>query len=716
MKKKSNKNLNNLENLEQNQIDKNDNKEILNKDILNKDKKESSITITENYDDLENSLDISDSPFEDIEDIDEFHFDEDVKDLDIKNLDVEDLDEEKSAVENLDIENLDIENSEVENLDIENLNEKDLAVENLDIENLDSNIENLDIDIENLDSENLDSENSEVENLDIENLNTENLESQETANEEVKGKKKHKKFFVLKVVSGTLVACVGILGIAYVIKAQTFRKKFFPNTYINDIDAGYKTPEEIEEIIRDEISKYSINIKSRDNKDEIFKGADVGLHYVADSSIEDILKNQKILSWYEHTKENTEYSVNTAAELDEDKFESQVMTLDALNSEKFTAPEDAKISEYSKEEGYKIIPEVQGNTVDVDKTKAFIKDSMLTLKNEINLDTPDTDLYAKPNIYSNNEDLKNRTATLNKYAAANIKYSKGMTLDGSTISGWLKIADDGNVVLEDDKIKEYVKNTIAEKYDTAYKPKKLKATGGGIVTIEGGSYGWKVDQNKEYGKIKELIMAGSTTQRDPEFSKRAASLGEYDYGDSYVEVNLAAQKAYLYKNGNLVISTDFVSGNVSRGWATPAGVYALSYKQRNATLKGEGYATPVQYWMPFNRGIGFHDAPWRGVFGGNIYRTGGSHGCINLPPAVAKVFFDNLSAGYPVLCHFGGGRAEKPVAAAPQETTSPQPETTVVETVAPDGTPGATKESSAETSAETQAESTETAAQMTPSS
>ncbi len=688
MKKKSNKNLNNLENLEQNQIDKNDNKEI-----LNKDKKESSITITESYEDLENSLDISDSPFEDIEDIDEFHFDEDVKDLDIKNLDVEDLDEEKSDVENLDIENLD--------------------TENLDIENLDSNIENLDIDTENLDSGN-----SEVENLDIENIDTKdlNVESQETANEEVKGKKKHKKFFVLKVVSGTLVACVGILGIAYVIKAQTFRKKFFPNTYINDIDAGYKTPEEIEEIIRDEISKYSINIKSRDNKDEIFKGADVGLHYVADSSIEDILKNQKILSWYEHTKENTEYSVNTAAELDEDKFESQVMTLDALNSEKFTAPEDAKISEYSKEEGYKIIPEIQGNTVDIDKTKAFIKDSMLTLKNEINLDTPDTDLYAKPNIYSNNEDLKNRTDTLNKYAAANIKYSKGMTLDGSTISGWLKIADDGNVVLEDDKIKEYVKNTIAEKYDTAYKPKKLKATGGGIVTIEGGSYGWKVDQNKEYGKIKELIMAGSTTQRDPEFSKRAASLGEYDYGDSYVEVNLAAQKAYLYKNGNLVISTDFVSGNVSRGWATPAGVYALSYKQRNATLKGEGYATPVQYWMPFNRGIGFHDAPWRGVFGGNIYRTGGSHGCINLPPAVAKVFFDNLSAGYPVLCHFGGGRAEKPAAAIPQETASPQPETTVVETVAPDGTPGATKESSAETLAETQAESTETAAQMTPSS
>ena len=87
------------------------------------------------------------------------------------------------------------------------------------------------------------------------------------------------------------------------------------------------------------------------------------------------------------------------------------------------------------------------------------------------------------------------------------------------------------------------------------------------------------------------------------------------------------------------METDFVSGNESRGWATPGGAYPLTYKQRNATLRGEGYATPVSYWMPFNGGIGLHDASWRGSFGGTIYKTGGSHGCINLPPKAAKTIF-----------------------------------------------------------------------------
>lgn len=39
------------------------------------------------------------------------------------------------------------------------------------------------------------------------------------------------------------------------------------------------------------------------------------------------------------------------------------------------------------------------------------------------------------------------------------------------------------------------------------------------------------------------------------------------------------------------------------------------------------YEEKVEYWMPFDGGIGFHDAPWRDEFGGDIYLTSGSHGC-----------------------------------------------------------------------------------------
>lgn len=75
-----------------------------------------------------------------------------------------------------------------------------------------------------------------------------------------------------------------------------------------------------------------------------------------------------------------------------------------------------------------------------------------------------------------------------------------------------------------------------------------------------------------------------------------------------MEINLTAQHLYFYANGKLLVESDFVSGNAAKGWSTPAGAYSITYKQRNATLKGQGYATPVSYWMPFNGGIGLHDA------------------------------------------------------------------------------------------------------------
>ena len=103
-----------------------------------------------------------------------------------------------------------------------------------------------------------------------------------------------------------------------------------------------------------------------------------------------------------------------------------------------------------------------------------------------------------------------------------------------------------------------------------------------------------------------------------------------------------------------------MSGNAAKGWSTPAGAYSITYKQRNATLKGQGYATPVSYWMPFNGGIGLHDANWRKTFGGTIYKTNGSHGCVNLPPAVAKTIYENISAGDPVLCYHLDGTESAP--------------------------------------------------------
>ena len=49
--------------------------------------------------------------------------------------------------------------------------------------------------------------------------------------------------------------------------------------------------------------------------------------------------------------------------------------------------------------------------------------------------------------------------------------------------------------------------------------------------------------------------------------------------------------------------------------------------------------------MPFNGGIGFHDASWRSKFSGTIYQYSGSHGCINLPVDKAKLLYEKVYKG-----------------------------------------------------------------------
>ena len=61
--------------------------------------------------------------------------------------------------------------------------------------------------------------------------------------------------------------------------------------------------------------------------------------------------------------------------------------------------------------------------------------------------------------------------------------------------------------------------------------------------------------------------------------------------------------------------------------------------------------TTVQYWMPFVYGQGLHDASWQSSFGGDAYKTRGSHGCVNLPPDEASIIYNTIEGGYPIILY-----------------------------------------------------------------
>jgi len=109
--------------------------------------------------------------------------------------------------------------------------------------------------------------------------------------------------------------------------------------------------------------------------------------------------------------------------------------------------------------------------------------------------------------------------------------------------------------------------------------------------------------------------------------------------------------ANILAQWKLITQGPVVTGNPNRGRSTKLGVYMLNYKETGSTLRGPDNEAPVTYWMPFNGNIGIHDASWRYSFGGEIYKSNGSHGCINAPKYLAKAIYDKIEEGTPIICY-----------------------------------------------------------------
>ena len=492
-------------------------------------------------------------------------------------------------------------------------------------------------------------------------------------------------------VCGGVVVLVGAVGGGlYWHESLKYKTCFLPGTIVDGMDVTGKTAAEVEDAIMEQLKGYKLTINGREDLSESITGEEVGLYAEFDDTLAKAIAAQKPMEWgkYRFGKSVNEVNTDALIRYNDEMLGEAVDSLSCMDKENMREPQDAKISDYTSG-GYTIIKEDEGTELLEGKVKEAVAAAVMSLAESVDLE--EQGCYVSPSITSEDEALKTACETMNKYVGARITYQfgdKSETLSGDEIHNWLTV-NGTSVRINEGKATEYVKK-LAASYDTAYKAKSLKTSYGKTVSITGGSYGYKINQAKEAATLVSLIKNGEQTSREPEYSQKGASRTGNDYGNTYVEINLTAQHLYFYVKGKLVVQSDFVSGNAAKGWSTPAGAYSITYKQRNATLKGQGYATPVSYWMPFNGGIGLHDANWRKTFGGTIYKTNGSHGCVNLPPAVAKTIYENISAGDPVLCyHLDGtesastsGTKKDETAATTAAATTAAPETTVAPTTA----------------------------------
>lgn len=151
------------------------------------------------------------------------------------------------------------------------------------------------------------------------------------------------------------------------------------------------------------------------------------------------------------------------------------------------------------------------------------------------------------------------------------------------------------------------------------------------VLYETNGYSYALCENGRYGFIKKSDL---TTLED-----------------EYIEVDISDQKLYYYVNNELVVETPIITGYDNKH-DTRLGSFQIYEKTKGRYLAGEDYRVWVDYWMRFDKGIGLHDASWRhGVFGGEIYKKNGSHGCVNMPSDKAAYVYENAKMKTRVLVH-----------------------------------------------------------------
>ena len=473
-------------------------------------------------------------------------------------------------------------------------------------------------------------------------------------------KKKHKGLKVTGIIAAILAVTAGC---AYGAVTYYYAVRFFEGTYINGIDCSNKTAYEVEQAIASTVEAYSIEVTSRNQDPQTISGSQIGYQYMSDGEVLNLLKQQKPYEWVRGFMETRSYNTQENVTFDKTLLQNEVKALNCAQPENQVEPENAYVAMNGDE--FTIVPETEGSKLKVKEAYKALDAAISGSQTSIDLgSTPD--VYAVAAVTSEDSTLQATRDAYNNYTKASITYTFGdqtVTLDGSTLKNWLQFDEKGQLVQDDASFTQHVKDFVAQlasEHNTVGTTRSFNTTSGRTVSVYGSAYGWKIDQDAEAAQLTEEIRTGTQTTREPVYSMRANAYGYNDIGSTYIEVDLSSQHMYYYQGGSIIFDSDIVSGDIRYDdRATPPGIFTLYYKKSPDVLRGakkpDGtyeYETSVTYWMPFNGGIGFHDATWQAYFGGDRYTYAGSHGCINMPLDAAATLYSIIDTNVPIVCFY----------------------------------------------------------------
>jgi hypothetical protein len=459
-------------------------------------------------------------------------------------------------------------------------------------------------------------------------------------------------FTTWKLITSAIVIIIALVfaGIYYY---QTTR--FNAHITINDTKVGGLTAELAIKKLETSTLKNEIFI----GKERIIDGKDTeaGFSNSDLNSVKKILKDQK--TFFPSSKAKN-YSL-----IPSKKDQNQSETLKKQLKEKLTlmnkslkASQDA---EARIEDGKIIISKgIAGEQYDVDRTVMNYE------KQEYNSEIHLKPVYLEP-LKADNPIVKNEENKLQALLQRNVDYKvqdKVYSLKGSDVIKKASISKDGKYTIDYSGIKNKI-DEINRTQSTLNKNYNFKTHSGTVISVKGESYGWAINVDAESKRLQEAFEKGEKSVNAYKIYGVGWSTYGVGYhvttnngiGDTYAEVSIKEQRIWLYKNGQLVVTTPVVTGWHGVNQDTPSGVWYIEYKESPSILTGSevgspNYSVKVNYWAPFTlSGCGFHDAGWRRDWSSNAYLTNGSGGCVNTPPSVMKTVYDNLVQNEPVIVY-----------------------------------------------------------------
>ena len=473
--------------------------------------------------------------------------------------------------------------------------------------------------------------------------------------------KKHIGLTVLIILVALLIGS----SVSYCVYAEKYKDIFIEGTFINGIDVGGMKVSEVEDVIKNRVEDYDLTLIFKDGQTEVLSKDDIGFTYVSDRSVSRLLSEQNPYEWIKgRFGSSNSYTVLEAYTYDQDLLEEAMLALPEFSGKNTVKAQNAHMKISAANE-ITIVPEIDGNELRKDVVLEALKEAVAEGKTRVDVSEIEN-AYITAELRSDDTDLVSQVKDMNAYLNIKITYdlydNSTVILDRTEILDWL-VAKDNNpeyYCLDKDTVRKKCSDFIskmAQKYDKVYDSFSFHSTNRGDVTIPTEKRGYLIDEAGESAKLYEMIVGKNSGEREPLYKLQKKPYSDLKDG-AYVEVDIQNQHVYFYRNGDCVLDSTCVTGKqTDPSRRTPTGYFSVIEKDTSRTLQGEinpstgkpSYESFVNYWIRFYEGYGLHDASWRSNFGGDIYISSGSHGCVNLPYNVAKSLYSMVEYGTPVV-------------------------------------------------------------------